>query len=121
MAVGAYSVLLWTGLGMLSYPVDFYTAANHSATATGGGAASKIGTIIAAEKSALLLLQQYTKNLTPWVLQHAKKTRIGVLSTTGLTGFTILLGAFVVRNDAGNTYNIYPLIKNMVDPEKVPL
>jgi len=127
MAVGTYSVLLWTGLGALSYPVDFYTAANPFTAAAAGGSASKIGTTAAAGKSALSLLQQYTTNLTPSALQHAQKTRIGVVSTIGLTGLTILSGAFVAGNDAGNAYNTYPLMNgqlipwdDMVDPEKVP-
>ena len=115
MAVGTYSVLLWTGLGALSYPVDCYPA-------TVGAAAKK-----ATEKSALSLLQQYTKALSPNALQHAQRTRLGVLSTVGLTGLTILSGAFVAGNDAGNAYNTYPLMNDqlipwddMVDESKLP-
>lgn len=118
MAVGTYSVLLWTGLGALSYPVDRYAAAHSSATSAAKGAY---------EKSALSMLQQYTKNLSPSALQHAQKTRLGVISTVGLTGLTILSGAFVAGNDAGNAYNTYPLMDgqlipwgDMVDPDKVP-
>jgi len=122
MAVGTYSALLWTGLGALSYPVDCYPSANHSRT--GGGAASRIA---ASGTSALSLLQQYTKNLTPSALQHAQKTRVGVASTVALTGLTILSGAFVAGNDAGCAYNTYPLMDgqlipwdDMVDPETLP-
>ena len=107
MAAGTFSMLLWTGLGVLSYPVDCYKGFF--------------------DKSTLSLLQQYTKNLTPTALQHAQKTRLGVLSTVGLTGLTILSGAFVAGNDAGNAYNTYPLMNeqlipwnDMVDPEKSP-
>ena len=115
MAVGTYSVLLWTGLGALSYPVDCYPT-------TAGAAAKK-----ATEKSALSLLQQYTKALSPNALHHAQRTRLGVLSTVGLTGLTILSGAFVAGNDAGNAYNTYPLMNDqlipwddMVDESKLP-
>ena len=114
MAVGTYSFLVWTGLGALSFPVDRYAM-----TAT---AAAK-------EKSAsaLSMLQQYAKNLSPDALRHAQRVRGGVLGTVGLTGLTILSGAFVAGNDAGNAYNTYPLmndqwipLEDMVDPEKVP-
>lgn len=134
MAVATYSVLLWTGLGVLSHPVDFYavsatTAASGSSTpVTQGVAASTTNTATAStEKLGLSMLQQYTKNLTPTALQHARRTRIGVVSTVGLTGLTILSGAFVAGNDAGNAYNTYPLMngqlipwEEMVDPTKSP-
>ncbi|KAL7532938.1 hypothetical protein ACHAXR_004940 [Thalassiosira sp. AJA248-18] len=123
MAVGTYSVLLWTGLGALSYPVDCYPAANSNFSTAAAASSPKTGT----EKSALSMLRQYTKNLSPTALKHAQITRLGVLSTVGLTGLTILSGAFVAGNDAGNAYNTYPLMNNqlipwddMVDPEKVP-
>ena len=118
MAVGTYSVLLWTGLGALSYPVDSYAAAKS------GGATI---TAKSATTSTFSLLQQYTKSLSPNALQHAKQTRLGVISTVGLTGLTILSGAFVAGNDAGNAYNTYPLMdgqlipwNDMVDETKVP-
>eukprot|EP00984_Skeletonema_dohrnii_P028806 scaffold18941_cov119-Skeletonema_dohrnii-CCMP3373.AAC.8 len=110
MAVGTYSLLVWTGLGALSFPVDRYAMS-------------------AKEKSAetLSMLQQYTKNLSPNALRHAQKVRGGVLTTVGLTGLTILSGAFVAGNDAGNAYNTYPLmndqwipLEDMVDPDKLP-
>ena len=117
MAVGTYSVLVWTGLGALSYPVDAYAAAAGKVAA-----ASKT-----AEKSTLSLLQQYTKNLPPAAIQHARKTRLGVISTVGLTGITVLSGAFVAGNDAGNAYNTYPQMndklipwEDMIDPNKEP-
>ena len=112
MAVGTYSFLVWTGLGALSFPVDRYAIMT-----------------VAKEKSAesLSLLQQYTKNLSPNALRHAQRVRGGVLGTVGLTGLTILSGAFVAGNDAGNAYNTYPLmndqwipLEDMVDPDKVP-
>ncbi|KAL7498990.1 hypothetical protein ACHAWT_010039 [Skeletonema menzelii] len=115
MAVGTYSLLVWTGLGALSFPVDRYAII-----------ANKVAL---KEKSAetLSMLQQYTKNLSPNALRHAQKVRGGVVTTVGLTGLTILSGAFVAGNDAGNAYNTYPLmndqwipVEDMVDPEKVP-
>ncbi|KAL3780595.1 hypothetical protein ACHAWO_010254 [Cyclotella atomus] len=102
MAVGTYSLLTWTGLNVLSYPTDAY-----SATAT---------TKETVQKSAMSLLNQYTKSLTPSAMQHAQRTRIGVLSTLALTGCTILSGAFVAGNDAGNAYNTYPLMNDQFIP-----
>ncbi len=127
MAVATYSVLLWTGLGVLSHPVDFYVVSSTTA-ASGSVAGSAMNTATSStEKVGLSILQQYTKNLTPAALQHAQKTRIGVVSTVGLTGLTILSGAFVAGNDAGNAYNTYPLMNGqlipwdeMVDPAKSP-
>lgn len=112
MAVGTYTMLLWTGLGVLSYPVDVYAAASGDRP----NAASSS------------LLQQYAKNLTPDALRHARTTRVGVIGTIGLTGLTILSGAFVAGNDAGNAYNTYPLmddkwipVDDMIDPAKEPV
>jgi cytochrome c oxidase assembly protein subunit 15 len=120
MAVGTYSLLVWTGLGALSFPVDRYAAVELAATA----AKEKSS---AATNTAFSMLQQYTKNLSPNALRHAQKVRGGVLATIGLTGVTILSGAFVAGNDAGNAYNTYPLmndqwipLEDMVDPDKVP-
>lgn len=101
MAVGTYSLLTWTGLNVLSHPIDAYpsTAAKE-----------------ASQKSALSLLHQYTKSLTPTAMQHAQRTRAGVLSSLALTGCTILSGAFVAGNDAGNAYNTYPLMNDQFIP-----
>ncbi|EED90902.1 predicted protein, partial [Thalassiosira pseudonana CCMP1335] len=79
MAVGTYSMLIWTGLGALSYPVDRYPASSSA-------------------------------------LQHAQRTRVGTISTVALTGCTILSGAFVAGNDAGNAYNTYPLMDGQLIP-----
>lgn len=125
MAVATYSVLLWTGLGVLSHPVDSYVASASASAKANSTAATT--TVAYSEKVGLSMLQQYTKNLTPAALQHAQRTRIGVVSTVGLTGLTILSGAFVAGNDAGNAYNTYPLMngqlipwEDMIDPTKVP-
>lgn len=111
MAVGTFSLLTWTGLNVLSYPMDAYPLVAKEVS----------------QKSAFSLLQQYTKSLTPIALQHAQRTRVGVLSTIGLTGCTILSGAFVAGNDAGNAYNEFPLMNgqfipwdDMVDTEITP-
>ncbi len=113
MAVGTYSLLVWTGLGALSFPVDRYAILNKMKD-----------TKSSVEKTSLSLLQQYTKNLSPNALLHAQRVRGGVWTTVGLTGLTILSGAFVAGNDAGNAYNTYPLmndqwipLEDMVDPE----
>eukprot|EP00578_Thalassiosira_sp_NH16_P027130 CAMPEP_0181083848 /NCGR_PEP_ID=MMETSP1071-20121207/4383_1 /TAXON_ID=35127 /ORGANISM="Thalassiosira sp., Strain NH16" /LENGTH=450 /DNA_ID=CAMNT_0023165547 /DNA_START=521 /DNA_END=1870 /DNA_ORIENTATION=- len=130
MAVGTYSALLWTGLGALSYPVDCYAAAASAGDANSASKASATtATKTIAERSSaqFSLLQQYAKQLTPASLQHARRTRVGVLSTVGLTGLTILSGAFVAGNDAGNAYNTYPLMNgqwmpwnDMIDPDTFP-
>merc|ERR1719296_713227 len=130
MAVGTYSALLWTGLGALSYPVDCYAAAAPAGDANSASKASATtATKTIAERSSaqFSLLQQYAKQLTPASLQHARRTRVGVLSTVGLTGLTILSGAFVAGNDAGNAYNTYPLMdgrwipwNDMIDPDTLP-
>ncbi|KAL7529459.1 hypothetical protein ACHAWF_002988 [Thalassiosira exigua] len=108
MAAGTYSLLLWTGLGALSYPADRY--------GTSG-----------ASESGSSLLRQYARKLSPAALEHARRTRLGVLSAVGLTGLTIASGAFVAGNDAGRAYNTYPLMDgrwvpwdDMVDPAKSP-
>lgn len=111
MAVGTYSLLTWTGLNILSHPMDVYPVTSKEAS----------------QKSALSILQQYAKSLSPTALQHAQRTRAGVLSTLALTGCTILSGAFVAGNDAGNAYNEFPLMNgqlipwdDMVDNELTP-
>lgn len=122
MAIATYSLLVWTGLGALSFPIDSYSTI--AATAIGNKSpATKERTASA----AISTLQQFTKNLSPSALGHAQKVRGGVLSTVGLTFITILSGAFVAGNDAGNAYNTYPLmneqwipLEDMIDPEKVP-
>lgn len=126
MAVGTYSLLVWTGLGALSFPVDRY-AMVVTAAAAKERAASAATTTATTATTTLSMLQQYTKQLSPTALRHAQKVRGGVLTTLGLTGVTILSGAFVAGNDAGNAYNTYPLmndqwipIDDMVDPDKVP-
>ena len=69
------------------------------------------------------------KSISPKAIAlPARNTRAVVLSTVGLTGLTILSGAFVAGNDAGNAYNTYPLMdgrwipwEDMVDPSKGPV
>lgn len=99
MAVGTYSLLTWTGLNVLSHPMDAYPV-----------------TVKEASQKTLSTLHQYTKSLTSTALRHAQRTRVGVLSTVALTGCTILSGAFVAGNDAGNAYNEYPLMNGQLIP-----
>ncbi|KAL3808249.1 hypothetical protein ACHAXA_006525 [Cyclostephanos tholiformis] len=120
MAVGTYSMLLWTGLGALSYPVDRYASIAPVVETT--------TMATAADRFAPSMLRRYAANLSPDALRHARVTRAGVMTTVGLTGLTILSGAFVAGNDAGNAYNTYPLMDgrwipwdDMLDPGKVPI
>lgn len=103
MAVGTFSLLTWTGLHVLSHPMDVYPAVAKD-------------TLHKSTKSALSLMQQYTRFLTPSALRHAQRTRAGVLSALALTGCTILSGAFVAGNDAGNAYNEFPLMNGQFIP-----
>ena len=131
MAVGTYTMLLWTGLGVLSYPVDVYAAAasGNNPNAVSSGMVNSIKAAASTGgKTTLSMLQLYAKNLTPDALRHARTTRVGVIGTIGLTGLTILSGAFVAGNDAGNAYNTYPLmddkwipVDDMIDPTKEPV
>ena len=115
MAVSTYSLLLWTGLNVLSFPVDKYALK------------SAVGDTAKAGVRAVSHLQEYARSLTPSALAHARRTRLGVLSTVGLTGLTILSGGFVAGNDAGCAYNTYPLMDgelipwgDLVDPQVQP-
>ncbi|KAL7470870.1 hypothetical protein ACHAXS_011158 [Conticribra weissflogii] len=127
MAVGTYSLLTWTGLNVLSYPVDEFAVKNAATAAT--NAATTATTTITTTTNGPSLLRQYAKSLSlsPSSLRHAKTLRTGTLHTIALTGLTIVSGAFVAGNDAGNAYNTYPLMddrfvpwEDMVDPELHP-
>ena len=108
MAVATYGTLVYTGLGILSVPHD----------AAGGGAAAT---------SASSKLQQLVQSLPSSAMAHARKLRVGAVGVTGLTFATILSGAFVAGNDAGNAYNTFPKMndqwiprEDMVDPTLEP-
>lgn len=132
MAVGTYSLLTWTGLNVLSYPVDEYVVKNggNAAKSTVSAAATATATpATTAADNGPSLLRQYAKSLSlsPASLRHAQTLRIGTLHTIALTGLTIVSGAFVAGNDAGNAYNTYPKMDDrwipwddMVDPELHP-
>eukprot|EP00559_Dactyliosolen_fragilissimus_P006649 CAMPEP_0184866590 /NCGR_PEP_ID=MMETSP0580-20130426/22830_1 /TAXON_ID=1118495 /ORGANISM="Dactyliosolen fragilissimus" /LENGTH=455 /DNA_ID=CAMNT_0027366333 /DNA_START=129 /DNA_END=1496 /DNA_ORIENTATION=- len=101
MAFSTYSLLLWTGLGIFQYPND------------------AIGSNNATNK-----LQDIAKSMTKTSLALAKKVRGGAIAVTGLTALTVVSGAFVAGNDAGNAYNTFPLMNeqwipldDMIDPE----
>lgn len=102
MAVATYGTLVYTGLGILSVPHD----------------AASVG----ANK-----LQQVARSLSSTAMMHARKLRVGAVGVTGLTAVTILSGAFVAGNDAGNAYNTFPKMNDqwipsddMVDPSLQP-
>ena len=108
MAVATYGTLVYTGLGILSVPHD----------AAGGAAAAT---------SASSKLQQLVQSLPSSAMAHARKLRVGAVGVTGLTFATILSGAFVAGNDAGNAYNTFPKMndqwiprEDMVDPTLEP-
>jgi cytochrome c oxidase assembly protein subunit 15 len=87
MAFGTYSLLLWTGLDVASYP-----STNRARDAANNA------------------LGQVRRNLFQNVdmLNMARRLRGGAIFVTGLTGLTALSGAFVAGNDAGNAYNTFP-------------
>lgn len=104
MAVATYGTLVYTGLGILSVPHD-----------------------AAAATSASSKLQQLVQSLPSSAMAHARKLRMGAVGVTGLTFATILSGAFVAGNDAGNAYNTFPKMndqwiprEDMVDPTLEP-
>ena len=108
MAFTTYSALLWTGLGIMQIPNDVANGVNGNV-----GSKSKV----------VELAQSMTKE----AIKHAKKIRGGAIAVTGLTAVTVVSGAFVAGNDAGNAYNTYPKmndqwipVEDMIDPEIKP-
>ena len=104
MAFSTYSVLLWTGLGILQVPND-----------------TSVG------KHAISNLLNLSKSLSKHAISYAKRVRGGAMAVTSLTAITVASGAFVAGNDAGNAYNTYPKmddqwipIDDMIDPELQP-
>eukprot|EP00978_Attheya_sp_CCMP212_P021838 scaffold64187_cov57-Attheya_sp.AAC.2 len=98
MAFSTYSMLLWTGLDILQHP--------HEVSGR---------------------VKELAKSFTKASLQHARKIRVGAIGVTGLTAVTVVSGAFVAGNDAGNAYNTFPLMDeqlipydDMVDPDISP-
>lgn len=87
MAFTTYSLLLWTGLDVASWPNT-----NRSGMVA--------GTLVARLKEALA----ENRNM----MNIASKLRGGAILVTGLTGLTVISGAFVAGNDAGNAYNTFP-------------
>jgi len=98
MAFSTYSLLLWTGLGLMQYPNDHLL--KNSTTS-----------------SANVKLTELTKSLSTKAIQHAKKTRAGAMAVTSLTAITVVSGAFVAGNDAGNAYNTFP----KMDDQWIPM
>lgn len=111
MAFSTYSVLLWTGLGILQHPND-----------------STMSSITNAGKNAMTKMMELSKSLSKNAIAHAKKVRGGAIAVTSLTAITVISGAFVAGNDAGNAYNTYPKMndqwipkEDMIDPELKPV
>ena len=103
MAFSTYSLLLWTGLGILQVPND----------APGANQMSK--------------LQELAKSLSKQAMAYARRVRGGAIAVTSLTAITVVSGAFVAGNDAGCAYNTFPKMDDqwipldeMVDPELKP-
>lgn len=104
MAFSTYSLLLWTGLGILQVPND---------------------TI--ASKAKLSQLQELAQSLSKSAMAYARRVRGGAMAVTSLTFLTVISGAFVAGNDAGCAYNTFPKmdgqwipVKDMVDPDLKP-
>mmetsp|Transcript_13364 Transcript_13364/g.15357 ORF Transcript_13364/g.15357 Transcript_13364/m.15357 type:complete len:438 (+) Transcript_13364:41-1354(+) len=102
-AFATYSLLLWTGIDVLHYP---NTARNN-----GTGSA----------------VRELAQSMSTEMMNCAKKFRRGAAVVTGLTALTVVSGAFVAGNDAGNAYNTFPLmddqwipINDMIDPAIQP-
>jgi len=87
MAFTTYSLLLWTGLDVASWPNT-----NRSG--------------MVAQTLVTRLREALAENKT--MMKAARKLRGGSIIVTGLTGLTVISGAFVAGNDAGNAYNIFP-------------
>jgi len=104
MAFSTFTLLLWTGLGILQVPNDT--------------------SIIAGGTSKLL---EWSRSLSKSAIMHAKKIRGGAIAVSSLSAITIISGAFVAGNDAGNAYNTFPLMdgqlipmEDMIDPQLKP-
>lgn len=105
MAFSTYSVLLWTGLGILQFPNDNISA-----------------------KSSISKLLEMSKTMSESALAYAAKIRGGAIIVSSLTAITVASGAFVAGNDAGNAYNTFPKMndqwipkQDMVDPSLTPM
>jgi len=53
-------------------------------------------------------MKEEAMKLSKEALKHARRLRTGSLQMTALTGITIISGALVAGNDAGNAYNTFP-------------
>jgi cytochrome c oxidase assembly protein subunit 15 len=104
MAFSTYSLLLWTGLGIMQVPNDSPAA-----------------------KQKMSQLQELAQSLSKRAMTYAKRVRGGAIAVTSLTAITVVSGAFVAGNDAGCAYNTFPKMDDqwipldeMVDPELEP-
>jgi len=119
MAFSTYSLLLWTGLGLLQYPNDYSiknAATGHTISSTSSnGNRNRNGNGIQCKGTVKLV--ELTKSLSSKAIQHAKQTRAGAMAVTSLTALTVISGAFVAGNDAGNAYNTFP----KMDDQWIPM
>jgi len=72
-------------------------------------------------------LRDLASSMSKSAMSHARKLRFGALGVTKLAALTMLSGAFVAGNDAGNAYNTFPLMDeklvpmdDMIDPSLEP-
>ncbi len=105
MAFSTYSLLLWTGLGIMQYPND-----------------NKSG------KNSISKVMELSKSLSKDAIVYAKRIRGGAIVVSSLTAITVASGAFVAGNDAGNAYNTFPKmndqwipIEDMIDSNLSPI
>lgn len=82
MAIGTYSLLLWTAFSIFQYPNEF----SHT-------------------KPPIL---QFSQSLSREALRLAKRLRLGAIAFSSIAGITAISGAFVAGNDAGRAYNTFP-------------
>jgi len=112
MAVSTFGILLWTAMGISQHPNDVVAALPSSG----------LSSLPPPSK-----LQELTRSLTTSALNSAKRVRIVAMGLTSITALTMISGAFVAGNDAGNAYNTFPKMDNqwiplddMVDPKLQP-
>lgn len=94
MAFSTYSLLLWTGLGILQFPNDCNSG-----------------------KNVVSKLMELSKSLSKSAIAYAVKIRGGAIIVSFFTAITIGSGAFVAGNDAGNAYNTFPKMNGQWIPK----
>jgi cytochrome c oxidase assembly protein subunit 15 len=112
MAFSTLGVLLWTALGIAQHPNDIV----HTPTGVNTFAPPQLSK-----------LHELTRSLSKSALDSAKRVRALAMGLTSITALTMITGAFVAGNDAGNAYNTFPKMDNqwipigdMIDPKLKP-